>query len=63
MLDKLYRELEAGGHADRKGKGLKCPDGSLHHTVVGNALNDAVEGGLLTANPASRAHPPTAMQA
>jgi len=63
-LDKLYRQLELGGRADhRAGEGLSARTVRYIHTIVSSALRDAVDAGLLNANPASRAHPPTAKQA
>jgi hypothetical protein len=61
VLDKLYRQLERGGRADhRSGEGLSAKTVKYIHTIISAALRDAVEGGLLPRNPASRAHPPTA---
>jgi integrase len=63
-LDVLYRQLESGGRADhRQGEGLSARTTRYIHTIISSALRDAVEAGLLTTNPASRAHPPTARQA
>ena len=63
-LDKLYRQLEHGGRADhRAGEGLSARTVRYIHTIISAALRDAVDAGLLPANPARRAHPPTARQA
>jgi integrase len=63
-LDALYRQLESNGRADhRGGEGLSPRTVRYIHTIVSAALRDAVDAGLLTANPAARAHPPTAKQA
>jgi integrase len=64
VLDKLYRQLESGGRAGhREGEGLSARTVRYVHGIISSALRDAVEAGLLTARPASRAHPPTARQA
>ena len=61
VLDKLYRDLETSGRADhRSGEGLSARTVRYLHTIISSALRDAVDAGLLPANPASRAHPPTA---
>jgi integrase len=63
-LDRLYRQLEADGRADhREGEGLSPRTVRYVHTIVSAALRAAVDAGLITSNPASRAHPPTARQA
>jgi integrase len=63
-LDKLYVQLERDGRADhRQGEGLSARTVRYIHTIISSALRDAVDAGLLPANPASRAHPPTAKQA
>jgi integrase len=63
-LDALYRALEKDGRADhRGGEGLSARTVRYIHTIISAALRDAVDAGLLPANPASRAHPPTAKQA
>jgi integrase len=63
-LDALYRQLESGGRADhRAGEGLSARTTRYIAIILSAALRDAVEAGLLTSNPASRAHPPTARQA
>ncbi len=63
-LDRLYRVLERDGRADhRAGEGLSARTVRYVHTIISSALRDAVDAGLLPANPASRAHPPTARQA
>ena len=64
VLDKLYRQLERDGRADhRKGEGLSPRTVRYIHTILSSALRDAVDAGLIPANPARRAHPPTAKQA
>jgi integrase len=64
LLDQLYRKLEAGGRADhRQGEGLSPRTVRYIHTIISAAMKAAVDAGLLTSNPASRAHPPTAKQA
>jgi integrase len=64
VLDRLYRELEHDGRADHKaGQGLSARTVRYIHTIISSALRDAVDAGLLPANPAARAHPPTAKQA
>lgn len=63
-LDALYRKLEAGGRADhREGEGLSARTVRYVHTIISAALRNAVDAGLLAANPAAKAHPPTAKQA
>jgi integrase len=63
-LDKLYKRLETGGRADHKaGQGLSARTVRYIHTILSSALRDAVDAGMLPANPAARAHPPTAKQA
>jgi integrase len=63
-LDRLYRQLEAGGRVDhRSGEGLSARTVRYLHTIISSALRAAVDAGLLASNPASRAHPPTAKQA
>jgi integrase len=63
-LDKLYVTLEKDGRADhRAGEGLSARTVRYIHTIISAAMRDAVEAGLLPANPAARAHPPTAKQA
>jgi integrase len=63
-LDQLYRQLEHDGRADhRAGEGLSARTVRYVHTILSSALRDAVDQGLIPANPASRAHPPTAKQA
>jgi integrase len=64
QLDGLYRKLEASGRADRKaGAGLSPRTVLYVHTIISAALRDAVEAGLLSRNPAAKAHPPTVKQA
>jgi integrase len=65
-LTTLYRELEAGGRRDgRGGKGLSARTVRYIHTIIGKALDAAVdaEPPLLAVNPARKAQPPTAKQA
>jgi len=63
-LDKLYRQLEKDGRADRQaGGGLSARTVRYIHTIISAALRDAAEAGLIPANPAAKAHPPTAKQA
>lgn len=63
-LTKLYVELEKDGRADhRAGEGLSPRTVRYIHTIISAALRDAVEDGLLPANPAAKAKPPTAKQA
>jgi len=63
-LDKLYQDLEKGGRADhRAGEGLSARTTRYCHTIISAALRDAVDVGLIPANPARKAHPPTAKQA
>jgi integrase len=62
MLNKLYRQLEDGGRADGQG-GLAPRTVRYVHTILSSAFRDAVDGGQLTVNPASKAKPPTAAQA
>ena len=64
VLDKLYVQLEKNGRADhRKGEGLSARTTRYVHTIISSALRDAVDAGLIPANPARRAHPPTPKQA
>lgn len=64
MLDKLYRQLEKEGRADHKaGQPLSARTVRYVHTIISSALRDATDAGLLPANPARRAHPPTPKQA
>jgi integrase len=65
-LTTLYRELEAGGRRDgRGGKGLSARTVRYIHTIIGKALDAAVdaEPPLLAVNPARKAQPPTAKEA
>jgi integrase len=65
-LTTLYRELEAGGRRDgRGGGGLSARTVRYIHTIVGKALDAAVdaEPPLLAVNPARKAKPPTAKEA
>jgi hypothetical protein len=50
-------------HDHRSGEGLSARTVRYIHTIISAAMREAVEAGLLTANPASRAKPPTAKQA
>ena len=62
-LDQLYRHLETEGRSDGSG-GLSPRSVQQYvHTIIGAALNSAVEGGVLKVNVAKRAHPPTAKEA
>jgi integrase len=64
LLDRLYKQLESSGRADhREGEGLSPRTVRYIHTVISAAMKAAVDAGLIAANPASRAHPPTARQA
>jgi len=64
VLDRLYVQLERDGRADhRQGEGLSARTVRYVHTIISSALRDAVDAGLIPANPAARAHPPTAKQA
>ena len=62
-LDQPYRALEKDGRAGREGEGLSARTVRYIHTIISAALRDAVDAGLLPANPAAKAHPPTAKQA
>jgi integrase len=63
-LDQLYRKLEHDGRADhRAGEGLSARTVRYIHTIISAALRDAVDAGLITRNPAAKAHPPTSKQA
>lgn len=63
-LDQLYRELERDGRADHKtGEGLSARTVRYIHTTISGALRTAVDDGMIPANPAAKAHPPTAKQA
>lgn len=61
-LTALYRRLETSGRADGKEGGLAARTVRYVHTIVHRALRDAMEDGLLAANPADRAKPPTTAQ-
>ena len=62
QLDRLYRHLETEGRSD--GSGGRSPRSVQYvHTIIGAALNSAVEGGVLKVNVAKRAHPPMAKEA
>lgn len=65
-IDRLYRHLETTG--SRRGhqageKGLSPRTIRYTHTILSSALKAAINDGLLTTNPADRAHPPTATEA
>jgi integrase len=62
-LDVMYRDLEESGRADGKPGGLSARTVRYIATIVGRALRDAVRQGLLLANPADRATPPSAKEA
>jgi integrase len=62
----LYRELETSGRADhREGEGLSARTVRYVAQILHAALEEAVEAGLLTRNPADpkRAKPPSSRQA
>lgn len=60
----LYRELERDGRRDHKaGTGLKPRTVRYIHTILKSALAEAVNQGLIAANPADKAKPPTVTQA
>jgi integrase len=60
----VYRKLEAGGRQDHKsGTGLSARTVRYCHTILKAALREAVAQGLIAANPADRAKPPTAKEA
>ncbi|GAA2850307.1 site-specific integrase [Pseudonocardia halophobica] len=61
-LTALYRKLESEGRVDGAG-GLSARTVRYIHTIVHRALRDAVDDGLLAANPADKAKPPTNAQA
>jgi len=61
-LTKLYRQLEKSGRHDGKG-GLSARTVRYVHTIVHSALRAAVRDGLLLANPADKADPPSAKEA
>jgi integrase len=65
-LTTLYRELETCGRRDgRGGAGLSARTVRYIHTIIGKALDAAVDADppLLASNPARKAHPPTAKEA
>lgn len=63
-LSALYRQLERSGRQDYKsGAGLSPRTVRYVHTIVKAALREAVEQGLLAANPAAKARPPAAREA
>ena len=61
-LTGLYAELLSGGRRDHRGalsgQGLSLRSVAYLHTILGRCLGDAVDGGLLAANPARRAKVP-----
>lgn len=61
-LTKLYRQLETSGRADGKG-GLSPRTVRYVHTILHAGLGAAVRDGLLMANPADKADPPSAKSA
>jgi integrase len=61
-LTKLYCELERNGRADGKG-GLSARTVRYCHTIIHAGLKGAVRDGLLVANPADKADPPSAKSA
>ncbi len=58
MLDRLYAKMLREGRRDGRG-GLSPRTTRFTHTVLRKALADAVRKGLLVANPADRATPPS----
>jgi integrase len=58
MLDRLYAKMLRDGRRDGQG-GLSPRTTRFTHTVLRKALADAVRKGLLVANPADRATPPS----
>jgi integrase len=63
-ISALYRQLEAGGRKDhRAGEGLSARTVRYCHTIMKAALQDAVDQGMLAANPAAKAKPPSARAA
>jgi len=63
-IDRLYRELERSGRADRRqGEGLSLRTVRYVHTILSAALAAAVKTRRLARNPAADASPPTAKQA
>jgi integrase len=61
-LTKLYRELERAGRVDGTG-GLSARTTLYIHTIIHSSLGAAVRDGLLVANPADKADPPSAKAA
>ena len=59
QLNALYTELLVSGRRDGAG-GLSPKTVHYVHTIVHKALADALDAGLLAANPASRSKPPRA---
>lgn len=63
-IDAVYRQLEDTGRRDHKANtGLSARTVRYVHTILSAALAAAVDAGQLAANPAAKAHPPTAKQA
>ena len=63
-ISAAYRSMEADGRKDHKaGSGLSPRTVRYCHTILNSALADAVDQGLLSINPASKAKPPTVTQA
>ncbi len=58
MLTKLYHQLETTGRVDGSG-GLSARTVRYVHTIVHAGMGAAVRDGLLVANPADKADPPT----
>jgi integrase len=56
QLNKLYATLAVGGN--RNGQPLSARSVRYAHTIIGKALADAVDWGLLARNPARSAKPP-----
>lgn len=58
MLNGLYAELMESGRRNGKGGGLSAKTVRYVHATLHKVLGDAVDAGLLQANPADRARPP-----
>lgn len=58
LLNATYGELLVSGRRNGGGGGLSAKSVRYLHTTLHNALADAVDAGLLGANPADRARPP-----
>jgi hypothetical protein len=64
QISALYRDLERSGRQDHlKGAPLAARTVRYVHTIFKAALAEAVTQGLLAANPAERAKPPSAKEA